>query len=92
MTRRVNQSERNADMRWRMARLEKHVIGTEEQNWQDGLVVWRANIDKNFARIRKQLHIWGSVLLAALFGTGVINEKAAHVVGAFIRGLLGQGP
>lgn len=76
-------------MRWRMARLEKHVIGTEDQNWQDGLVVWRANIDRNFARIRKTVHVWGSVLLAVIFGTGVIDQNAAHVIGAFLRGLFG---
>lgn len=88
----VNQSERTADMRWRMSRLERHVIGTEEANWQDGLVVWRTNIDRNFARVRKTIHLWGGALLTVLFGTGMINQNAAHVIGAFIRGLLGAGP
>jgi hypothetical protein len=85
-----NQVERTADYKWRMARLERHVIGTEEENWQDGLIVWRANLDKRFAQIMRIIHLWGGGLLAAFLASGVIDQRAAHVIGAFFQGLNGQ--
>lgn len=86
MTRRpVNTAERSADLKWRMARLEKHVIGTEENNWQDGLVVWRADIEKNFKQVKQIVHIWGGALLAGLLASGLLNHMPG--IGAFLTRL-----
>jgi hypothetical protein len=81
MTRRPINS---VDMNWRINRLERHVIGTEENNWQDGLVVWRANLDRNFHRIRRLLHLWGGGLLAALLASDLLGSQASKIIGAFI--------
>jgi hypothetical protein len=70
-----------------MARLEKHVIGTEDANWQDGLVVWRANLDRRLQQITRAVHIWGSALFAAFLASGILDQRAAHVIGAFLSGL-----
>ena len=76
-----------ADASWRLNRLEKHVIGTEENNWQDGLVVWRADLEKTIKSTKRIVHLWGLTLSAAFLASGVLNGKAAQVVGAFLKGL-----
>lgn len=84
--------ERNADTKWRLARLEKHVIGTAEKNWTDGLVAWRENLDKNIARVKNVIHIWGAAIITALVATGLINQQAAKVIGAFFNALFHGAP
>lgn len=84
--------ERNADTKWRLNRLERHVIGTQEGDYKDGLVTWRANLDRTIARVRYVVHIWGAAILAALLATGLVDQKAAKVIGAFFHALYGQMP
>lgn len=87
---RVNTVERSADVRWRLARLEKHVIGTEDANWQDGLVVWRKELDRKFATVNRLIHTWGAAIVAAVLASGIIDQRAAAVAGAFLHGILGK--
>lgn len=86
----IGELEKTADYKWRMARMERHVLGTEDKNYQDGLVVWRENLDKRFVQIKRLIHLWGSALMAGFIASGAVGSHAAHVLGAFLQGMDGK--
>ncbi len=43
-----------------------------------------------FKRLRTHVTRWGMAIFGAIMATGLIDNRAAHVLGAFINGLLGH--
>lgn len=66
----------------RVETLEAHVFGTPENGYRDGLKA-------DFGRLRLIVHAWGGAIVAALLASGLMDGRAAKVLGAFVAGLGG---